>query len=174
MKIKYEIVKAWETKSGLKAIVILYEPTPQIKYHCGYVVIPKNSIFYNKNYNDEIKGFDTSPASFSAPSSIGSLFEVHRGITMSGYLSDDISKEINKKLYPGEYKKRWLFGYDCCNYGDNPMQGLNDCGTWKDVDYCIAECESLAEQIIGVDEKYLGLTSELEEAVMALTIKHSD
>ena len=74
---------------------------------------------------------------------LGSNVSVHGGVTFSGHLI--------------ELGNKWVFGYDCAHYGDKTLcppellnLGLEDMfsdGIWRDEDFCIEGCESLAKQL---------------------------
>lgn len=59
-------------------------------------------------------------------------FSVHGGITFSGYLTS-----LNNDLY-------W-FGFDCAHSNDKSHWNPN--GIERTLEYCVEECESLAQQI---------------------------
>lgn len=61
---------------------------------------------------------------------IGDL-DVHGGITFAEELS--------------ELDNKWVFGYDCAHHLDKSR--YNPHGTWREEDFCIEECESLAKQL---------------------------
>ena len=132
---KFGIVKDWMTESGLRAVVYMTE----MGHHCGYVGVPENHPAYGMDYSDDaLEGI-----------------EVHGGLTYSSQNED----------YPvtSETPIQWL-GYDCGHAWDAPSpeyyDSLNevtqkysrsfhdsDC-IFRDVEYCMKECESLGKQLL--------------------------
>jgi hypothetical protein len=112
--------KEWTTGSGLKAHVI----ATSMGHRCGYVSVPAGHPMFGKHYDDvEVN--------------------VHGGLT-----------------YAAEEDGLWCFGYDCAHWDDAKdheimsdeykmafMNWPNDGGTIKTLDFCVAECESLAKQL---------------------------
>lgn len=124
----YDVKADWTTAAGLRAVVVMND----MGFHCGYVGVPKGHPYYGRNYN-------------YMPDSI----EVHGGLT---YCTDD-----EGCTYPVPSDGLWWFGYDCAHLYDgrdpawvNPAAeyGFRDfhTGTFRDLDYCKAQCESLARQ----------------------------
>jgi hypothetical protein len=110
----------WTTKAGLKAIVLQH---PSMGHHCGYVAVPEGHPLFGKGYDDA-----------------GDI-DVHGGLTFA---------DGNGK-YPAEGSGLWWFGYDCAHAGDT-VPGLHFSNpyreeTFKDLPFCINECEKLAEQL---------------------------
>ncbi|WP_313327679.1 hypothetical protein [Enterobacter oligotrophicus] len=64
------------------------------------------------------------------------LIDVHGGITFDGFA--DWSGGVR------------VVGYDCAHAGDS-CYGYDD-GIWRDVDFCVGECEKLAAQLVGLSE----------------------
>ena len=113
--------KEWITKAGLKASVIA---TP-MGHRCGYVGVPTEHPLYGKHYD--------------APE-----VEVHGGLT-----------------YAAGEDGLWWFGYDCAHWADAKDPELMSDeykkvfirwpdmrGTIRTLDFCVAECESLAKQLM--------------------------
>lgn len=112
--------KEWTTQAGLKAQVVA---TP-MGHRCGYVLVPAEHPMFGKHYDDvEV--------------------DVHGGLTYA---------EAEDGL--------WCFGYDCAHWDDakDPeimsdeqkkvfMNWPDTGGTIKTLDFCVAECESLAKQL---------------------------
>ena len=112
--------KEWTTRAGLKAVVIAHD----MGHRCGYVGVPEGHPMYGKHYDD----VDV---------------DVHGGLTYS---------ELDYGL--------WLFGYDCAHWDDakDPelmsaeykkvfMNWMEGRGTIRTLEFCVAECESLAKQL---------------------------
>ena len=108
----------WQTPAGLRAVVV----TTDMGHKCGYVGVPVGRPFHGKHYDD----VDV---------------EVHGGLTWS-----DAGGEEG---YPVAGTEWWL-GYDCAHAGDYvPRLGrIQGDDVYRDLDFCIRECESLARQIV--------------------------
>ena len=113
--------KEWTTEAGLKAQVCA---TP-MGHRCGYVGVPEGHPLYGKHYDD----VDV---------------DVHGGLTFSN-----------------DEDGLWLFGYDCAHFDDAKDPELMSDeykkvfrdfprfieGTIRTLEFCVAECESLAKQL---------------------------
>ena len=149
----WEILKEWETKAGYFANVgklsFGFAASIGNGHHCGYVDIPKTHPLYGKEYNDcvpELKQlFEKQVETMTAEEGIekfgiinlfcsigwddeegprvSMLIPVHGGITYSAITTNGM----------------WRFGFDCGHLDDN----LTKC----DVDYCVKECEQMAEKL---------------------------
>ncbi len=159
---KFTIEKDWIHKD-LRCVVMM----SSMGHRCGYVGINELHPLYSVNYSDspdilkdkleELKNSEIGKRGAislfcwdgeSVSPSI--LFDVHGGITFS-----DGGKESK---YPVE-SDLWWFGYDCAHCGDaKDLSVVNDTikeielkyptgGTLRTLEYCVSECESLAEQI---------------------------
>lgn len=123
------IEQDWVTKSGLRAVVIM-QP---MGFRCGYVGVPPGHYLHGVGYDDVKQAY-------------GEWIDVHGGLTFAEGESD----------YPAESDGLWWFGYDCGHLGDGtdsvgPMSiGLN--GPVRSLDYCKAQCESLASQLLTAKE----------------------
>jgi len=153
--------KDWTTAAGYRAVVL-----EVLGHNNGYVAIPESHPLFGVNYD--------APAScltFPANETIGKrgivqlfssageprpdvVFDVHGGLT---YASATVSQA---SVLEGE--KLWWYGFDCAHYGDAdspeylkaqrekypdmPFMWQAD-GVYRTVEYVIAECESLAEQL---------------------------
>jgi len=125
----YKVEKDW-IHNGLRCVVIL---STTLGHRCGYVGVPKDNPLFEKDYRE-----------------IDFLIEVHGGLTYSG--------GGNESKYPVK-SDLWWFGYDCAHSGDG--KDLLNCkpevlkleikfptgGVVRTLDYCITECERMAEQI---------------------------
>ncbi len=161
----YKVEKDWEHK-GLRCVVL----TLDVRHRCGYVGVTESHVLFGRDYRDKIpesllratekikeepvgkRGIidvlcaaATDPADFK----IGLLFDVHGSITYSG-----------KGNYPVE-SQLWWFGFDCVHYGDACDESIMSDkyasrphfvheGVVRTLDYCITECESLADQLKGL------------------------
>lgn len=136
-------------------------------HRCGYVGIPSYHPLFGKPYN---KGTEvlTKMLKRVKKGSIGKrgaislfcwdgkkaspeiVFNVHGGLTFSGGCG---------KGYPIKKKSTWWFGYDCAHAGDGKdlsvvseaLREIHEKFPREDpirsLEYCIKECESLAEQL---------------------------
>lgn len=161
------LIKDWITKAGFRAAVVM----TRFGHHCGYVGVPKGHPLHGAQYHDPHPALQAPPEGEpvgkrspiailcaaldeSRMQSPEMVFNVHGGITYSSGEND----------YPVPSDGLWWFGYDCNHLGDSPsyevvqarrdqypyqpfMWGNTD-GAFRDLDYCINECESLAQQIV--------------------------
>ena len=175
----YEVKKDWTTSAGLRAVVIM----GRLGHHCGYVGVPKDNPLHGVGYSQATPALKLninrstekmSPAQVlcSTVKELDELnspeyvFEVHGGLTYSG----------GKDTYPVP-SDLWWFGYDCGHGGDSPSPEYqeqqrqkypNDVFMWRkdiystfrDIDYCIAECESLASQIVKATNPVLNTNTD--------------
>jgi hypothetical protein len=156
-----------EIYNGLRCVVIFTD----MGHRCGYVGINKDHILYNCAYNsvappslqkviNEVKegeigkrgAIDILLAALDSDNMrVGFLFNVHGGVTYSG-----------GDKYPVEDADLWWFGFDCAHYMDakdfesaamygyliHPMYStFSTGGEVRDLQYCIDECHSLADQL---------------------------
>ena len=141
--------------NGLRCVIISVDWGQ--KHHCGYVGVSKDLILYGIKYDEEAEILQNpillETLKKSTPDRRGILsyafwegekiqlqilFNVHGSLTFS-----DGGDKLN---YPIE-SNLWWFGFDCAHAGDT-----------KDIcnlDYCVAECNSLVDQILEV-EKFIG------------------
>jgi hypothetical protein len=161
----YKVEKDWE-HNGYRCVVIAWE----MGHRCGYVGVSDTHPLYNKKYDSAVpdsilpKYKDVMNGTrgkrsvlgvlcaSAAESRVGILFDVHGGITYS--------EGGKKSRYPVE-SDLWWFGFDCGHYGDgidisimsdkykeiNIKYSLFDEGVIRTTEYCIQECESLADQL---------------------------
>jgi hypothetical protein len=142
---EYRIEKQWE-HAGCQCVVIVV----QLGHRCGYVGIDKTHPLYGVEYyeNPEVlqrhlERLKTQPTGERGALSIfcwdgesvspEMLFNVHGSITYSG----------GGDGYPVE-SDRWFYGFDCAHNGDDEIGG-------RSLEYCMQECESLAEQLLGIE-----------------------
>lgn len=157
----YTVVKDWVTAAGFRAVIIMNS----LGYHCGYVGVPKTHPLYGKDYSDSCEAL-----TFPAEENIGKRGPV-AVLFSDGSAKPDVVFDVRGSLtyadghpqYPVPATDIWWFGYDCGHYNDAPsdqhlaQQRLRypdmpfmwtADGVFRDVEYNIAECESLAEQLI--------------------------
>ena len=135
---------------------------------CGYVGIPKSHPWYGKSYSAEVKpspemltnrhendhgSIDLFCAMLSETSSNESLsislcMRVHGGLT---YANDHHPYAKPDGL--------WWFGFDCAHFGDlvpvfaeqfDRLQILRNNEVYRDQQYVVAECQSLAAQLVKI------------------------
>lgn len=88
-------------------------------HRCGYVGVPPGHPQYFAFYQDDEL----------------SHIDVHGSLTYSD----------NSSEYPIKNSGLWWFGFDCAHYND--MTLWNSSGVHRSLEFCVAECESLALQI---------------------------
>jgi hypothetical protein len=153
------VEKDWITEAGFRAVVYL----TSMGHRCGYVGVPPDHPLHGVTYSDDTPALTTPPDDTPVgkrspiailcaagrdhiPNSPEMAFDVHGGITYS-----------NEGDYPVE-SDLWWFGFDCAHSGDSPVQEfigslparmrhLYIDGVARSLEYCEAECESLAKQI---------------------------
>lgn len=136
----YEVEKHW-FRNGYECVVIYW------KYHrCGYVGITNEHPLYGVDYSatcevlqnklEWLKRQETGkrgiiPCFTWDGESVSPeiYFNVHGGITFSG----------GEGKYPVK-SDRWFYGFDCGHCDDHEPGG-------RSLEYCVAECESLADQL---------------------------
>lgn len=161
----FQVEKDWTTAAGFRAVVIMGD----MGHRCGYVGIPVGHPLHGIGYSTETERLAELPEGESIgkrgiipvlcaaaegriPRSPEMTFDVHGGLTYAD----------NRADYPVT-SDLWWFGYDCGHSGDarSPeyLQRMRDKypdkpymwreyeGVHRDLDYCVAECESLARQI---------------------------
>ena len=149
-KMNVEIEKEWKTNAGYNAFITVCIYDSKIKYikdkwRCGYVQIPKEHPWYGKSYEHTVSveqkeerlkrpigGLISSPMQTillanEPEMSIASYIDVHGGVTFM---------ETNDK---GEC---WV-GFDCNH--------LDDRFEIQTPEYCVEQCESMAQQLKDVE-----------------------
>lgn len=146
-----EIERQW-IHNGFNCLVIFGN---SLGFRFGYVGVPETNFFYGKS-DEDISYFDLEDH-FKLPFKMENIsLDVHGGITYTGTL--DALEDIPPFL--------WWIGYDCGHVGDlrdidkikdpqlrNILKSSNifkeeEGGSIKSIDFCIAECESLADQLL--------------------------
>jgi hypothetical protein len=97
--------------------VIVLLETPYMKHHCGYIAVPQGHPAYGRGEDDL-------------------AVEVHGGVTFS--------REDSAYPVPTT-QPTWWIGYDCAHSRDKSHIELG--GVFRDLDYNVNECESLAKQL---------------------------
>lgn len=155
------VAKDWTTAAGLRAVVLM----TSMGHHCGYVAVPAGHVLHGCEYSAPHAALSTpdddEPLGKRSPIAVmcaaldasrlqapDMVFNVHGGLTYSG----------GSATYPAVSDDApWWFGYDCAHLGDSPKPASSDAedsyfygsgGEFRDLDYCAAECESLARQIV--------------------------
>ena len=135
---KTTIEKEWRSETGYICRVV----ASSMGHRCGYVGMTNHSIYFGKKYSDHFEQLNDEPEN---------IFAVHGGLTFSDKFDDS---------------PLWWFGYDCGHCGDGRDLSLitnervreiyadhND-GMIRDTNYCIQQCEKLAEQMKKFDPYY--------------------
>jgi hypothetical protein len=155
----FTVEKDWTTEAGLRAVVIMGD----LGHRCGYVGLPAGHPLNGVEYGEKSPHLKLDPErstekmspiqilcgagkSMDDLNSPEYVFEVHGGLTFSGN---------GRGKYPVE-SDLWWFGYDCGHAGDAPapdsklasyrMAGFEG-DVHRTLEYCTAECESLAKQL---------------------------
>jgi hypothetical protein len=154
----FVINQIWTTAAKLSAVVLRVN-TDSISrpggHRCGYVGVPESHPCYGKSYfeqldiisKEQVKNTtlgNKSPILLLTASvnsngddeirrSLDILIDVHGGLTYS-------SKKENSDYPVKSTEKIWWFGFDCAHHRDDEDGG-------RSLQYCIAECESLATQL---------------------------
>ena len=170
------VEREWTTAAGLPAVVLIAHAS----HRCGYVGVPKGHPFYGKDYDSPIPEFRSAAQSekvgkkgvmivFTASCgaladgeirpSLDVLIDCHGGLTYAGV----------GKGYPSEtVMDHWWFGFDCAHLGDGLMgpmgrhSGVGD--PVRTLEFCVAECESIAQRIVDLCGVLSGVEPQLEEA----------
>ena len=149
----FDVKNSWITAAGLPAVVIQFHG----RHTCGYVGVYENSNFYGKSYSEQLECIsqalaDNTKLGKKSPvlcftgrvgsddedklvrRSLDVVIDVHGGITFSG-------RELNEDYPIKQHSKApvWWFGFDTAHCED-PPEG-------QSVEYCVAECESMAAQL---------------------------
>ena len=130
---KNKIEKQFTTEAGFEAFVVINKTT-NMKWRCGYVIIPEESSLFKMDVSYSVNLYDLD---LDDPNIITKLkqqqklcnVDVHGGITYN-----DLYDVKDKG-----YCKNYCIGFDCAHYKDTiEVQTL---------EYCISQCESLAKQL---------------------------
>ena len=173
---KFTVEKDWMSNSGYRCVVIM----GSMGHRCGYVGIPSSHPLHGVDYSEEVPALEhkieevlkgtigkRSPILvFIMAGKQGNeyarpdfMFDVHGGITYSG--------GMGMKPYPVPSEGLWWFGYDCGHAGDAKDLSIVDDyireveerfpteGILRNLDYCTAECESLAKQLRELEPRLL-------------------
>lgn len=114
-----QIEKVWTTKAGLRSLVAIVNNS----HRCGYVEIPQGHKYFGADYDDV-------------------AVSVHGELTYA---------DTGNGIFPGADESTWFLGYDCAHAGDGFLPGSRFSGSayaeTRSLEYCVIECESLAEQL---------------------------
>lgn len=157
--------KDWITQAGLRAVVLMIDD----RHRCGYVEVPvghplhgasysePNAAIIPPNMDEPIGKRGLIPLMCATPDRLTApdiAFDVHGSITFAG----------GGDGYPAD-GDGWWFGFDCAHsndamspeyyermreeYPDKPFMHAQDANSvFRSLEYCVAECESLARQIV--------------------------
>ena len=138
----YEVEKHW-VHNGYECVVICG------RHRCGYVGITREHPLYGVGYGEKSKVLQDK-LEWLKTQDIGKrgvipcfawdgesvspeiYFNVHGSITFAG----------GEGKYPVN-SDRWFYGFDCAHIDDNEPGG-------RSLEYCVSECESLADQLASV------------------------
>lgn len=149
------VEKEWDHNS-LKCVIIniyhgYHSSCMPDTHRCGYVGVSRKHPLYGIEYSQKTKTLQ-SQSEWLKKQTIGKrdilsmmcwegetvspeiFFDVHGGLTFSG----------GNGKYPVE-SDLYFFGFDCAHAGDNEEGG-------RSLEYCISECESLADQLNGIKD----------------------
>lgn len=166
----YRVEKDWFTKAGLRAVVTVCTYNGKDSHRCGYVGVGEGSVLFGKDYQEHIPEWakfekeatlgQKSPilaftAGVDAPdgmvhkTSPELMLDCHGGITFSS------SKK--QETYPGE-SNLWWFGFDCNHFEDGTIEPSSlsfgrEHFPAKSLDFCVEQCESLAQQIVTLAQR---------------------
>lgn len=146
----FTVEKTWDHK-GFKCVVLAQDGG----YRCGYVGIGEDNNLYGVDYSDAPACMQSKLEELKSQT-LGKVtpemyFDVHGGITYSG--NGDGEYPIESNL--------WWFGFDCAHAEDGKDVNLITDRSYLDIitmyptggivrslEYCISECESLADQLL--------------------------
>jgi len=163
----HEVEKVWESKEGLTCVVIM----TRFGHRCGYVGVPTKHPLYGKAYDKscrclvkQLEQLKQGPIGKRGiipvvcwdgkKATPEIVFDVHGGLTYSSRKKGDD--------HPISQRGTWWFGYDCAHAGDAKDLSVADetirelearfptGGVIRTLEYCVAECESLSEQLAAV------------------------
>lgn len=126
MSKKHLTIKSWITKAGYKAVILQHVPDGNLPTELAHL-----GMNFQCGYVAVPSEHPLFGKHWDATYSAG--IDVHGGMTYS-------SEVAGSGNYPESYENLWWFGYDCGHYQDSPSM--------QDTAYNIAECESLATQLL--------------------------
>jgi hypothetical protein len=157
---RYEVERAWITAAHLIAVVTISGSTGT---RCGYVGVPDDNQLFGCSYYeplplplitqdqaDSVKigkkgvmiaitaGVNGDPdehGNTHVRRSLDIVIDVHGGLTFS-------TNARNAGCPIKTNRATWWFGFDCNHADDDPAI--------QTTDYCIAECESMAAQLVAL------------------------
>lgn len=172
---KWKLHKKWTTKSGLEAAIILASPT--YPHYCGYVAVPESHPAYGADYANYPSEKDRDmwkPEALHIQDQVNDI-SVHGGLT---YGEETKILKGDDEAYPAESEDNmYWFGFDAAHAGDavdwdagaelieneeeriqvRQVRKIMDkhpikTDTIKSADYMEEQCESLAEQLVAINE----------------------
>lgn len=156
----HDVVNDWTTKAGLRAVVLFIKDS----HHCGYVAIPKDHPLHGVAYNTKHVAlrWDHLQSQTIGKRGVLPVFCAALRDESEQHVSPDVYFDVHGSItysdggddYPARGDGLWWFGYDCSHAGDltkrDEREGWGREGVFRDADYCIEECESLASQLEAV------------------------
>ena len=135
---------------------------------CGYVAVPESHPWHGKSYSDSVKvphEIIDRPVDIDKVGAINLLCAVGNSDAMEeGWIDLVLAIDVHGGLtYSSDHEPLgkpdglWWFGFDCAHAGDSvPSYPTEDRGdVYRDEDYVIAECKSLAKQLSEILEREL-------------------
>lgn len=160
-----QIESDWITKAGYRAVVLIVILNGLKSHRCGYVGLPKSHPLYGVDYGSSA---DCLTQEMADSATLGSkspilaitctvggdkketlirrspnvVFDVHGGLTYSA----------EHKTYPASSDGLWWFGFDAAHSGDGYIDKIHGFKSRitdepRSLEYMMAECERLAQQI---------------------------
>lgn len=120
------IERDWMTLAGLQGTVLLVNES----HRCGYVGVPPGHPLYGCVYSQ--------PANALGGKEPWGVFEVHGGLTWSGFWNGD---------------DLWRFGFDCHHDMDGSLRDEQPYFPVRPLEYVVSQCESLARQLANYEER---------------------
>jgi hypothetical protein len=172
----HTLEKVWTTNAGYKAVVLMFN---RMGHRCGYVGVPPSHMLYKKEYSSYCPEL-ASLVQYTKEGPVGkrgpilvfcmvglgveprpdNIFDVHGGLAFSN--GGDWGSN-----YPIPNTNLWWFGYNCGHCDDGLDYSVMPAsvsrtlsviaprlGTIRTLEYCVAECESLAQQLDFVAIEY--------------------
>lgn len=137
-----------------------------LDHWCGYVAIPASHPWFGKSYTDGIKptadmlgprtADDHGAIDLFCQVLSGKLPEEELQITLAMRVHGGLTYAGGKLPTADEPDGNWWFGFDCAHAGDLAPglleYGRYDGDIYRDQQYVVAECQSLAAQLTKIGE----------------------
>jgi len=164
----YYVEKDWTTKAGHRAVVIVQLRDDGTKVErCGYVAVSPTNPLFGKDYHEQIPEITQEIINNrkAGKNSFITLFCAGVGADEEGKVRRSLDLYVNCHgglTYAGDKNGKypvaaesWWFGFDCGHAGDAQIEPARKSeygrfpheGIARDLPYCEAECESIAQQL---------------------------